>query len=106
MNMAQIWRKFSKWPALGGVLLVASLASPADAGTTYNVSTVAQLEAAIAAVNAGSGGDLIVLASGVYVVPTGLTRITQDVTIQGDALAPTVIDGNGTFYNIFAIGAR
>jgi hypothetical protein len=107
MNMAHTWRKFSKWPALGGValLLVASLASPAAAQTTYNVGSVAQLEAAIAAVNAGPGGDLIVMDQGVYLVPAGLTRITQDVTIQGDPRG-TIVDGAGSVYNTFAITAR
>ena len=42
------------------------LVRPATAGTTYNVSTVAQLQTAISAVNAGPGGDLIVLAPGFY----------------------------------------
>jgi hypothetical protein len=108
MNMAQIWRKFSKWPAVGGValLLVAALASPAAAGTTYNVATVAELQSAIALVNAGTGGDLIVLTQPFYSVTGPLTTIFQDVTIQGDPLSPTVILGDDGAYNIFSVRAN
>jgi nitrous oxidase accessory protein NosD len=73
---------------------VGLLVRPATAGTTYNVSTVAQLQAAISAVNGGPGGDLIVLAPGFYALTSQLT-IDQDVSIHGDPLAPTVIDGGG-----------
>lgn len=64
----------------------------APAGTTYNVSTVAQLLNAVNLVNAGPGGDTIVLAAGTYVVPTTLF-IFRDVTIQGDASASSIVDG-------------
>jgi hypothetical protein len=85
-------------PACFGValLLMGTLAGPAAAATTYNVSTVAGLQAAIDSVNAGSGGDLIVLAPGVYAIDGDL-GIDKDVTIQGDPLSPTVIDGSGLF---------
>jgi len=66
---------------------------PARAGTTYNVSTVAELQNAVNLVNAGSGGDVIVLAPGVYVTST--LFIFRDVTIQGDASSNTTLDGNG-----------
>jgi len=66
---------------------------PARAGTIYNVSTLADLQNAVNLVNAGSGGDTIVLAPGVYVTST--LFIFQDVTIQGDASANTTLDGNG-----------
>lgn len=49
--MAKVWNRFDRWPIQFGValLLVGALARPAAAGTTYNVSSVAELETAIAA---------------------------------------------------------
>lgn len=96
--MVRLSSRFRSLPACFAVVLLVlgAFAGPAAAGTTYNVSTVADLEAAVAAVNAGSGGDLIVLAPGFYALGSGL-RISQNVTIQGDASAPTVIDGGGVF---------
>jgi len=67
---------------------------PARAGTTYSVSTVAELQNAVNLVNAGSGGDVIVLAPGLYVL-TSTLFIFRDVTIQGDASSNTTLDGNG-----------
>lgn len=67
-------------------------------GTTYNVSTVAELLNAVDLVNAGSGGDTIVLAPGTYLLPPGSLLwifISGDVTFQGDANSPTIIDGGG-----------
>jgi hypothetical protein len=71
-----------------------AVAGPALAASTYQVSTVAQLQTAVDAVNAGPGGDTIVMAPGFYAITSQL-RIDQDVTIQGDPLAPTVVDGGG-----------
>jgi hypothetical protein len=79
-------------PTAAAVALAA--ATPGVAGTTYNVSTVPALQAAINAVNAGPGGDLIVLAPGFYAITTTLT-FSKDVTIQGDPLTPTMLDGGG-----------
>lgn len=77
------------------LLLAVSLSfSTARAGTTYNVSTVAELENAVNLVNAGSGGDTIVLAPGIYVL-TGTLFFFRDVTIQGDASSNTTLDGGG-----------
>ena len=64
------------------------------AATTYNVSTAADLQAAVNSVNSGSGGDVIVLAPGLYSL-TGALFIFQAVTIQGDASSASVIDGGG-----------
>jgi hypothetical protein len=96
--MMSVPSRFQKWPLCVGIalLLMGTLVRPAAAGITYNVSTVADLEAAIAAVNAGPGGDLIVMAPGVYAITSAL-NIDQDVTIHGDPSAPTVIDGGGLF---------
>ncbi|MEO8679226.1 MAG: choice-of-anchor Q domain-containing protein [Vicinamibacterales bacterium] len=78
------------------MLLVAVLASPAAAQTTHNVANVAQLAAEIASVNAGAGGDLIVLAPGSYVLTAPLV-ISRDVTILGNPVTPAVIEGDGSF---------
>jgi hypothetical protein len=56
-----------------------------------SVSTTAQLQQAIA--NA-QPGDTIVLAPGVY-RPSARLEVLVDLTIQGDASAPTVVDGGG-----------
>ncbi len=76
------------------LLFLGVCAGPASAATTYNVSTVPGLLAAVDAVNAGTGGDTIVLAPGFYALTDRLT-IDQDATIQGNALLPTTLDGGG-----------
>ncbi len=80
----------------GAVFLAAvaalTVAMPAAAGITYNVSTEPELQAAVAAVNAGVGGDTIVLAPGVYML-TDVLRLGSSMTIQGDPVLPTVLDG-------------
>ncbi len=79
----------------GAALLFTSLlVAPAAARTTYNVSTVAELQAALAAVNAGPGGDLIALAPGLHPITTSL-QLWSDVTIVGDPSGSAVIDGGG-----------
>ncbi len=104
--MAKVWNRFKRWPIQFGValLLVGALARPAAAGTTYNVSSVAELETAIAAVNAGTGGDTIVLAPVTFAIANQLV-ITQDVTIQGDPVWSTVVDGGG-LPSVFWLKAR
>jgi Periplasmic copper-binding protein (NosD) len=64
------------------------------AGNTYNVSTVAELEAAVISVNGGTGGDVIVLAPGLYSL-AGPLFLFRAVTIEGDSSSPSVIDGGG-----------
>ena len=104
--MAQIWRKFSKWPAPWGValLLIAALASPAAAQNTYTVSTSAELVAAVQVVNTGAGGDLIALTDHTFSLTAPLA-ITRDVTIQGDPLGHSVIEGDG-LTNILVLRAN
>lgn len=80
--------------SIGAGLIAASALTPATAGTTYNVSTVAELQNAVNLVNAGSGGDVIVLAPGLYAL-TGTLFIFQNVTIQGDTSSSTTLDGGG-----------
>ena len=89
----RVYRRLATVAAVSVVALVA-LTGRADAGTTYSVSTIAMLDAAVAAVNAGTGGDVIVLAPGFYSLTNQLV-INQNVTIQGDASGPTVVDGAG-----------
>ena len=95
---------FRRLPACIAVVLLL-VGTTAAAGTTYNVSTAADLQAAVDTVNAGPGGDLIVLAPGFYPITSEL-RIVRDVTIRGDPLAPSVIDGaaiqggNGFILNV------
>jgi len=90
---------------LGIAVLLASVGvRPGAASTTYNVSTIAELQTAINNVNGGPGGDLIVMAPGVYSL-TGPFFLNRSVTIQGDAAGSTIIDGGGqsiliTFSNI------
>jgi hypothetical protein len=75
-------------------LLVGALVTPVAAQSTYNVATVAELRAALATVNAGPGGDLIVMAPGFYALTSSLS-VQVDVSILGDPSTPTVIDGGG-----------
>ncbi|HZI47666.1 MAG TPA: hypothetical protein VFD75_07690, partial [Pyrinomonadaceae bacterium] len=64
------------------------------AANTYNVSTAADLQTAVNTVNGGPGGDVIVLAPGLYSL-TGPLFLFQAVTIQGDSSSPSIIDGGG-----------
>src|SRR5262245_46679501 len=87
---------------IAGVFLATALGglAPIARAATINVGSVAQLEAAL---GAAADGDTIVLAPGFY----GLTHtlfVDANVTIQGDAAAPTVIDGNGI--NIFSVNGN
>jgi hypothetical protein len=68
---------------------------PAAAQTTYNVTSVAELQAAVASVNNGDGDDTIVIAPGLYPLAAPLV-IRIDTTIVGDAAAATVLDGGDT----------
>jgi hypothetical protein len=81
--------------AAAGLVAALVLAAPA-AATTYNVSTTSQLESALNAANANSGLDTIVMAPGTYVTGTDL-EVMDDLIVQGDPGAPTIVDGNGTF---------
>jgi hypothetical protein len=91
-------------PSCGAALLLAAaFATPAAAQATYHVATVAELQGAIATVNSGPGGDLIVMAPGVYAI-TGALGLRRDVTIVGDPSAPTVIDG-GDQFSILSVSA-
>jgi hypothetical protein len=85
-------RKTSLYIACAALALFA-FTSEATANT-INVSTVAELETAVNTVNGGSGGDVIVLAPGLYSL-TGPLFLFASVTIQGDPSSPSVIDGGG-----------
>jgi len=83
-------------PAVAAAIALTALGAAAAAqATTYPVSTTAQLEAAIAASNAGPGEDTINVAPGVY-APSGVLLITDDLTINGGGRPGSVIEGNGS----------
>ncbi|MGH7173212.1 MAG: choice-of-anchor Q domain-containing protein [Gemmataceae bacterium] len=66
--------------------------------TTYNVSTAAQLQTAVTAINASPNNlDIIVLAPGAYNLKHELTisNPTDQVTIEGDTSADTIIKAGG-----------
>jgi hypothetical protein len=86
-------RRLPGW-CCGTLLFIAALVTPVAAQSTYNVSTVAELQAALAAVNSGPGGDMIVLAPGFYALTSSLT-VSADVSMLGDSSAPAVLDGGG-----------
>jgi hypothetical protein len=80
------------------------MSKTAAAGTTYNVSTAADLQAAVRSVNAGPGGDLIILAPGLYRISSTLVISSRDVTIQGDPSAPSLLDGGGVLHILYVGG--
>lgn len=96
--MVRVWEKSARLQVGFAValLLAGSFVAPVGAATTYNVSSVSDLLSALVNVNAGLGGDTIVLAPGVYAITAPLD-VDQDVTIQGDPVSPTVIEGTGLF---------
>jgi Periplasmic copper-binding protein (NosD) len=87
-----LMRKTSIYIACAAMALFAFTSEAA--GNTYNVSTVAELEAAVNSVNGGTGGDVIVIAPGLYSL-TGPLFLFTAVTIEGDSSSPSVIDGGG-----------
>lgn len=79
-------------------VLAALAAAPADAATcTVSPGSVAQLTTCLAA---ASDGDTITLAPGFYALTESLT-VDASVTIQGDPLSATTIDGGGnSIFNV------
>ena len=78
--------------ALAVLVGVAGMAYPLPCrATTYNVTTTAELVAAIAAANASPGPDIINCAAGLYT--PGTITITDDLTLNGGGRPGTVIDG-------------
>jgi hypothetical protein len=84
-------------------LLTAALAAaPAAGAATFDVSTAAQLEAAVRTANGNGQDDTINLAPGVYLLSNGLvvgafgvTPPGETLTFQGPAGGQAVIDGSG-----------
>jgi uncharacterized repeat protein (TIGR01451 family) len=90
---------------MGMALCGASIAAAA----TYNVNTTADvnnaggcttisecsLREAVAAVNAGTGGDTIFIPSGRYLLTGGELVFNNGVTVRGQTARATVIDGGG-----------
>jgi hypothetical protein len=107
--------------ALGPVLAAAALAPVAGAATFTVTSgddstvstppcnsaagTCPTLRKAILTVNAGSGGDTIILPARTYQLTNGhLPDDVKDVTIQGDGARTTTINGNNDY--LFGISAH
>src|SRR5215472_13410294 len=88
------------WLVLASALVVAGLvglrSSPAQAGSTVNVSTPGQLVAAVIGANPG---DTIVLAPGNYPVTTALDVSVANLTVEGPATAPGAIISGGVMTN-------
>jgi len=96
---------------LGSIL--GARAGSADADTTVNVSTAAQLQNAVAAVNSTSGNETIILADGTYTltgtlyvnVPsitiTSRSGVRENVLIEGDAMSATA-----KVQNLIRVAAR
>jgi CSLREA domain-containing protein len=101
----------------GLILAVVSLcvmAAAATAATTYTVTTTADtdstgtgacatggactLREALNAVNAGAGGDTVIVPAGVYTLNPnsgfGVLLVNKSVTITGAGAASTILDGN------------
>jgi len=85
-------RKSGFYIACAALALIAFTSEAA--ASTYNVSTAAELQAAVNSVNSGQGGDVIVLAPGLYSL-TGALFLFESVTIQGDSSSSSIIDGGG-----------
>jgi hypothetical protein len=92
------WRK----PALlATVVALAGAAAPAAGAAVFNVSTAAQLEAAVDTANGNGQDDTIVLAPGVYAISSELvvgdrfvTPLGETLTFRGPAAGNAVIDGS------------
>lgn len=87
------------------VLTAALAAAPAADAAIFNVSTAAQLEAAVATANGNGQDDAIVLAPGVYPISSSLvvgdrfvTPLGESLTLQGPAAGQAVIDGSITAF--------
>jgi hypothetical protein len=88
---------------LGMVVVLAGAAAPATGAAVFNVSTAAQLEAAVDTANGNSVDDTIVLAVGVYLLSSDLvvgnrfvTPPGEALTLSGPAAGQAVIDGSVT----------
>lgn len=94
--------------ALAGVLAVTMVGAAQASATTFPVNTqadsndaggcvsvtVCSVRDAVAAANAGTGGDTIVVPAGVYKLTLGELSITKSVEITGAGPKATTLDGN------------
>jgi hypothetical protein len=83
-------------PAVVIALLTGAPAAGAATITVANTndSGPGSLRAAVATVNAGSGGDTIMIPSGTYVLMSGELALTEPVTITGAGSGSTTISGD------------
>jgi hypothetical protein len=102
--------------AVSLILAWLALASPATAATTYRVTRPDEspltcttnncsLRAAVNAVNAGSGGDTILLAADTYTLVDDAITISKDVEIAGVGARASTITTSGSSHRIMVIGA-
>jgi Right handed beta helix region len=85
----------------GSLLALLAFAFPARSAV-FDVSTVAELEAAIASANASPGLDTINLEPGLYLL-TGTLQIADDIVINGAPSDSVVIRGAGNGLNVFQV---
>src|SRR3982751_1029354 len=88
--------------ALGGASVASAITytvhTTADTNNAGGCTTITtcSLREAVAAVNAGTGGDTISIPSGHYVLTAGELAVNQRTTITGAGARTTIIDGGGT----------
>jgi hypothetical protein len=87
---------------LGALVVLAGAAAQPAGAAIFNVSTAAQLQAAVRTANGNGEDDTIVLAPGVYALSGGLivgdrfvTLPGETLTLSGPAAGQAVIDGSG-----------
>ena len=94
-------RLFSFLPV---ALLLALGGAGVARAATFDVSTTAELEAAVASANALPGADTINPAPGLY-TPSATLVIADDLTINGSGPPGSVIDGSGLLFSVFIVSA-
>jgi hypothetical protein len=92
--------------AVAFVLLLVALAAPQALAATYTVNTTGDpggagctggtcsLRQAIAVVNAGSGGDQVVLPAGRIILNGSVLSVSKPVTITGAGARASIVDAN------------
>jgi hypothetical protein len=105
-------------PAVAIVALLMLLAAPQASAATYSVNTTGDpvgagcaggtcsLRQALNVVNAGSGGDRIVLPAGRIVLNGTVLSVSKPVTITGAGARASIVDANnGSTIMTFGVGA-
>ena len=104
--MGSVARRFGAPDALAIVLLMVVSATPAAHAATYTVNTTGDpigsgcaggtcsLRQALNVVNAGSGGDRIVLPAGRIILNGSVLSVSKPVTIAGAGARASIVDAN------------